>query len=123
MVFSMGCVLYEMATHGLQPFTSYDATDTEDFDTKVSWNKAGINPVKWDLSVSVCVSVSLSFSLCLCLSVSLSLSLFLSLCLLPLCLSVCLTVCLSVCLSVSLTHSLSLSVETNLLILKNISIS
>ena len=40
MVFSMGCVLYELTTHGLQPFTSYDATNAEDFDTKVSGSEA-----------------------------------------------------------------------------------
>ena len=45
MVFSMGCVLYELTTHGLQPFTSYDATSAEDFDTKVSGNEAGYQSV------------------------------------------------------------------------------
>ena len=31
MVYSVGCVMYELWTHGCQPFTSYDQTmDTDD---------------------------------------------------------------------------------------------
>ena len=54
MVYSVGCVMYELWTHGCQPFTSYDQTmDTDDILKMVKKKyiykkiKEGGNPKNW----------------------------------------------------------------------------